>query len=134
MDEERVKSTETISKPPPYGGLLRVWHALFYSLSGLNHAVRHETAFKQEVGLGLVLTFIAVLLPISAILKLQLVSSHLIVLIVELLNTAIESIVDKASPEYHELAKQAKDMGSAAVLVACVYVLTCWGVALYQLI
>lgn len=114
--------------------MLRIWHALFYSLSGLHHALRHESAFKQEAGLAVVLTLIAVFLPIPAILKLQLVSSHFIVLIVELLNTAIESIVDKASPEYHQLAKQAKDMGSAAVLVAIIYVLVCWGVAFYLLI
>lgn len=131
MPTARSSPASSRHKPPVRTGLARIWHALFYSLSGLRYAATHESAFRQEVVLAVVLSIVAVLAPIETSLRLILVSSHLLVLIVELLNTAIEAVVDKASPEFHDLAKQAKDMASAAVLLAITGSLICWGVALH---
>lgn len=117
-------------KPTPKKGAKRVWHAFQYSLSGINHAFRHEAAFKEEVLLLLPLTIVALALPFDSLIKILLISVHLFILIVELLNTGIEAVVDKASPEFHDLAKQAKDMGSAAVLLSFLMLIICWGYAI----
>ena len=121
-----------MQRPPAYTGLARVWHALFYSLSGLRHALREESAFRQEAVLIGVLTGFALWLPISRATFLSLVLAQLLVLIVELLNSSIESVVDKVSPEFHVLAKNAKDMGSAAVLLSLLYLGLCWSLAIYE--
>ncbi|PLX82415.1 MAG: diacylglycerol kinase [Desulfuromonas sp.] len=122
------------SKPTPKSGLERVWKALFYSLSGLRHALTKESAFQQEFVLAVVLTALALALPLPGLLKLLLILCHLGVMIVELLNSGLEAIVDKASPEYHELAKQAKDMGSAAVLLSLAGAAATWGYSLITLL
>ena len=90
-------------------------------------AYRGEDAFRQEVLLAVVLIPIALLSPVSAIAKALLIGSVLLVLIVELLNSAIEAVTDRVSIEDHVLAKQAKDMGSAAVLVSLVLLAAVWG-------
>lgn len=105
-------------KPQPVTGISRIWRALFYSLSGLRLAFRDEAAFRQELLLVSVLTIACLLLPLEHWLKVMILTSHVVVLIVELLNTAVESIVDMASPEFHPDAKKAKDTGSSAVLLA----------------
>jgi len=112
-------------------GLARIWAALFHSLDGFSAALRHEDAFRQEVVLALVLIPLALAMHVSGLAKALMVGSVLLVLIVELLNSAIESLTDRVSLENHELAKRAKDMGSAAVMVSLVNVPVVWGLALF---
>jgi len=112
-------------------GLARIWAALFHSLDGFSAALRHEDAFRQEVVLALVLIPLALAMHVSGLAKALMVGSVLLVLIVELLNSAIESLTDRVSLENHELSKRAKDMGSAAVMVSLVNVPVVWGLALF---
>ena len=107
-------------------GLRRIWNALFYSLDGLKAAYRHEDAFRQEVWLAVVLIPLALFLPASGPGKALMIASVLMVLIVELLNSAIEATVDRVSLEHHRLAKRAKDIGSAAVLFSLINVVVVW--------
>lgn len=106
--------------------LTRVWNALLYSLDGLSAAFRHEHAFRQEVLLALILIPIAVHTPATGAGKALMVASVLLVLIVELLNSGIEAVTDRISLEDHVLAKRAKDMGSAAVMIALINVPVVW--------
>ncbi|MGD2140364.1 MAG: diacylglycerol kinase [Burkholderiales bacterium] len=112
-------------------GLRRIWNALFYSIDGLAAAFRHEDAFRQEALLALVLIPIAMFVPATGTGKALMIASVLLVLVVELLNSAIEAAVDRISLENHRLAKRAKDIGSAAVLVALVNVVAVWGLVLF---
>ena len=107
-------------------GLRRVWNAFNYSLAGLRAAYLCEDAFRQEVWLALLLIPTACLLPVPWLGRGLMIASVLLVLIVELLNSAIEAVVDRVSLENHRLAKRAKDIGSAAVLVALFNVLAVW--------
>ncbi len=107
-------------------GWRRIWNALHYSMAGLKAAYRCEDAFRQEVWLALVLIPLAFALPVSGTARALMVASVLLVLIVELLNSAIEAVVDRVSLENHRLAKRAKDIGSAAVLIALLLVATVW--------
>ena len=120
-------------KPTPALGLERIYKALGYSLSGLKLAFRGEAAFRQELALVMVLSTICVILAVPVWLKVLILSSHVLVLIVELLNTAIESIVDLASPEFHADAKKAKDTGSCAVLFSLLLTGALWCYAIYLL-
>ncbi|MBA2690544.1 MAG: diacylglycerol kinase [Burkholderiales bacterium] len=119
-------------KPPHKGkrGLVRVWRACGYALSGLAAAFRHEDAFRQEAVLAAILIPVAFLTPSAPLAKALLVASVLLVLIVELLNSALEAAVDRISLESHVLAKRAKDIGSAAVFLSLVNLLVVWGVVL----
>jgi diacylglycerol kinase (ATP) len=112
------------------GVFARLWNALFYSLDGLSAAFRHEDAFRQEVLMALVLVPIALHMPASGIGRALMVASVLLVLIIELLNSAIEAVTDRISLEDHVLAKRAKDMGSAAVLIALINVPVVWTLVL----
>jgi len=107
-------------------GLRRVWNAFHYSLAGLAAAYRHEDAFRQESLLAAVLVPLALFLPVAGIGKALMVASVLLVIIVELINSAVEATVDRISLENHRLAKRAKDIGSAAVLIALINVLVVW--------
>jgi diacylglycerol kinase (ATP) len=107
-------------------GLKRVWNALFYSLAGLRAAFRHEDAFRQEVLLACILIPAATLLPAPGVGKALMIASVLLVLIVELLNSAVEAAVDHTSLDQHKLAKRAKDIGSAAVLLSLLNVALVW--------
>jgi diacylglycerol kinase (ATP) len=107
-------------------GLKRVWSALFYSLAGLRAAIRHEDAFRQEVLLAIMLIPTALFMPVSAVGKALMIASVLLVLIVELLNSAVEAAVDHTSLDHHQLAKRAKDIGSAAVLLSLLNVVSVW--------
>ena len=111
-------------------GFARVWNALFYSVAGLKAAYRHEDAFRQEVWLAALLIPLALWLPASGAGHALMVGSVLLVLVVELVNSAIEAAVDRISLENHRLAKRAKDIGSAAVLVALVNVTATWALIL----
>lgn len=111
-------------------GVERLRRAFFYSVEGLSAAYRNEDAFRQEVLLTLLLVPAALLTPVSGTAKALLIGSVLLVLVVELLNSAIEAVTDRISIEDHVLAKQAKDMGSAAVLVALVMLAVVWALVL----
>ena len=113
-------------------GLLRIWRALFYSLAGLRSAWSAESAFRQEVTLATVLIPIALLVPASLTQKAMLVGAVMLVLITELLNSAVESAVDRISLEKHALAKRAKDIGSAAVFVALLNLGLVWTLVLAE--
>ena len=107
-------------------GLQRLINATRYSFAGLAAAARNEDAFRQELILAAVLVPLGLWLGRTGFEKALLVSSVLLVLIVELLNSAIEATVDRISLEDHSLAKRAKDIGSAAVMVALVNVVIVW--------
>jgi diacylglycerol kinase (ATP) len=107
-------------------GLRRIWNAFFYSLEGLRAAFRHEDAFRQEVLLAALLIPTVFFLPASGLGKALMIGAVLLVLIVELLNSAVEAAVDRISLENHQLAKRAKDIGSAAVFIALVNVPVVW--------
>jgi diacylglycerol kinase (ATP) len=111
-------------------GLKRIYSAFFYSLAGLRTAIRSEHAFRQELVVFVAGTIAALLLPVSAFQKLVLIGSMVIVLIVELINSAIEAVVDRVSLERHPLSKNAKDFGSAAVLLASLLSGATWAVVL----
>ncbi len=112
-------------------GLKRVCNAFFYSMDGLRAAFRHEDAFRQEMLLAALLIPSALLLPVSGTGKALMIAVVLLVLIVELLNSAVEAAVDRISLDNHELAKRAKDIGSAAVFLALVNVPVVWGLVLF---
>lgn len=107
-------------------GLARIIAAAGYSRAGLRSAWRHEAAFRQEACLAVILVPAAFWVGQGAVQRVLLLGSCLLVLIVELLNSAIEAVVDRVSSERHELAARAKDMGSAAVFVSLVLVVCTW--------
>ena len=107
-------------------GLRRIWNALFYSLDGFAAAFKHEDAFRLEVLLALILIPLALSMNVSGVGKTLMVGSVLLVLIVELLNSAIEAVTDRISLEDHVLAKRAKDFGSAAVMISLINVAVVW--------
>ena len=107
-------------------GLRRILNAAGYSWAGLAAAFKHENAFQQEVFLALVLVPLALFLGETGIERGLMIGAVLIVLIVELLNSAIEAAVDRISLENHQLIKRAKDMGSAAVMIALINVVVIW--------
>ena len=111
-------------------GLRRILNAFGYSLAGLSAAYRCEDAFRQEVWLAVLLVPLALWLPASGVGHALMAGSVLLVLIVELLNSAIEAAVDRVSLENHRLAKRAKDIGSAAVFIALGNVLLVWACVL----
>jgi len=111
-------------------GPTHVWHATLIALAGLRAAWQHEEAFRQEVLIAAVAVTVALLSSVDGIGKALMVASILLVLIVELLNSAIEAAVDHASLEFHLLAKRAKDIASAAVLASIVNALVVWGLVL----
>ena len=107
-------------------GLQRIWRATFYSAAGFRAALKHEHAFRQELFLCAVLLPFALWLPLIAMERAILIASLLLVLIVELLNSAIEAIVDRVSLDRHDLSKRAKDLGSAAVFLSLTMVVVTW--------
>ena len=111
-------------------GLARLYNALRWSLAGFGSALRHEEAFRQELALSLLLTPVALWLGDGGIERALLIGSLLVVLITELLNTAVESVVDRIGPDLHALSKRAKDIGSAAVFLSLVNVAVTWGLVL----
>ena len=112
-------------------GLSRVWHAFGYSLAGLR-AGWQETAFRQEAIASIVLLPAAVWLGRTWVEAALLAGTVVLVMIVELLNTGIETAIDRIGPEWHDLSKRAKDMGSAAVLLSLVLCAGTWALALYH--
>lgn len=115
-------------------GLGRIWRAFLYSLEGLKAAWTHEHAFRQELALAIVLVPVAVWVDVPPLERALLFCAMLLVLIVELLNSSIEAVVDRFGPEIHELAKRAKDIGSAAVFLADIVFLILWGTILWPVV
>lgn len=113
------------------GGSGRLLAATRNSWQGLKFAWRLEAAFRQEMLLVVLLLPIALLLPLTAIERVLLIVSLLLVLIVELLNSAVEAVVDRVSLDYHELSGRAKDIGSAAVLLSLLLLVCTWGLILW---
>lgn len=122
MKTDQVKKT----------GLIRIWNAFKYSLDGLTASFKDEAAFRQELGLCLVMVPLAVIAPFSLTYKAVLIFSMILVLVVELLNTAIEALTDLCTEEIHPMAKKAKDCGSAAVLVSLLLSGSLWILGLYD--
>lgn len=107
-------------------GLRRLLNAFGYSLQGFRAAWQNEAAFREEAILTIVLTPVALLLPVTGLEKLLLILSLLLLVLVELLNSAVEAVVDRIGPEIHPLSGRAKDLGSAAVLIACLILGLTW--------
>src|SRR5574343_1520829 len=112
-------------------GLTRLINALGYSRDGLGAAWKNEAAFREEVLLAVITIPLAIYLGKTGVDRALMVGSILLILIVEILNSALEAVVDKASPEKSELAKRAKDMGSAAVLLSLVNAAAVWACILW---
>lgn len=111
-------------------GLSRVWHALFYSLAGLR-AGWGETAFRQEAMASFVLVPLAFWVGRGWVETALLIGTVVLVMVVELLNTGIETAIDRIGPEWHALSKRAKDMGSAAVLLSLLLCAGTWAAAVW---
>ncbi len=125
---------QPVSQFKSKSGLRRVFAAFFYSLDGFRAAWRHEHAFRQELMIAVPGIIVALLLPVSRLEKLALIASLVLVLIVELLNSAIEAVVDRVSLDRHSLSKNAKDLGSAAVMLSVLLAAGTWGVLLWPLL
>ncbi len=124
--------SEPVSEFKSKSGLGRILPAMGYAIAGIKAAWRHEHAFRQEMVMVIILTITALALPISAFQKMFLIALLVFVLIVELINSAIEAVVDRVSLERHPLAKNAKDMGSAAVMLSIFMCGACWIVVLFN--
>jgi diacylglycerol kinase (ATP) len=107
-------------------GFTRAWHAAKNSWCGLEYAFLEESAFRQELTLLTLFTPIALLLPIGYLEKALLISSLVMVLVVELLNSSVEAAIDRISFEHHDLSKRAKDFGSAAVMLTLMIAIFIW--------
>jgi len=107
-------------------GLVRLWNALGYSRDGIAAAWKTEAAFREELLLAAIAIPLAFYLGQTGVDRALMVGSIILILIVEILNSAVEAVVDKASPEKHELGKRAKDMGSAAVLFSLINAAVIW--------
>lgn len=112
-------------------GLTRLFKAAFYSYKGFVSAYRYEASFRQEVFFALVTIPLAFWLDVSKLERIAMVGVVIVVLIVELLNTAVEAVVDRVGYEKHELAGRAKDMGSAAVFMSLMLWAYVWGSILF---
>jgi len=128
-----------MQNPEPYGeamkskgGLARIFNALRYTWDGLRAAAKHEEAFKQELIVVVPLSIAAWFIPVTLPERALLFAVLQLILIVELINSAIEANTDHISLERHPLAKRAKDMGSAAVFLTIVIAVALWGTILWQ--
>jgi len=113
-------------RPPAATGIDRVIKAASYSWQGIQYAFRNEAAFRQESVLLAIAVVTAIISDTSITHKILLISSVTFVLVVEIINSAIEAVVDRFGEEFHPLSKAAKDMGSAAVLIALILAAIIW--------
>lgn len=111
---------------PDNTGIMRAIRAARFSAQGFVHAWRHESAFRQELTVAVILTPLAFWLGQTTYERVLLIGCLLVVLIVELLNSAVEAAIDRVGEEHHELSGRAKDLGSAAVFVSLTLVLLVW--------
>jgi len=132
----RAESAVGAAESPFKGktGIARIVQAFFNSLAGLGDAWRHESAFRQEILLASVLLPAAFAAPVTGPERALLVASVLLVLVVELLNSSVEAAIDRISLDRHQLSRRAKDLGSAAVLVALVLLAVVWAIVLLPLL
>ncbi len=107
-------------------GITRAFRAAVNSWNGLVFAIREESAFRQELTLTCILIPISMLLPVNTVEHIVLISSVILVLIVELLNSSVEAAIDRISFEKHDLSQRAKDFGSAAVMLALILCFFSW--------
>jgi diacylglycerol kinase (ATP) len=114
------------------GGIRRIWNAALYSIAGIRIAWKNEAAFRQELVLCLVMVPVAFWVGDNAAERSLLVGTCLLVLVVELMNSAIESVVDRIGADRHQLSGRAKDMGSAAVFISLWLAVVCWGLVIYE--
>lgn len=113
-------------------GLKRILVAFKYSFDGFKSAFKSEAAFRQDCLVFIIGTIIALLLALPLWQKALLIASLLLILLMELVNTAIETVIDRISQEYHELSKKAKDIGSLLVLLSFTNAILIWGCFLYE--
>lgn len=114
------------SGKPGNGGIKRIIKATGYSIQGLRAAFKHETAIRQEILLLLISIILAIMFDVSVIERILMIGVVVLVLMIELVNSAIEAVVDRIGVEHHELSGRAKDIGSAAVMVALVFATFTW--------
>ena len=126
-----INQEQPVSEFKSKSGLKRILSALGYSIAGFKSAWRMEHAFRQELFVVVIATIAAFLLPVVAWQKLLLIGVFVLVLIVELINSAIEAVVDRVSLERNPLSKNAKDFGSAAVLLTLLLAAATWLVILW---
>ncbi len=128
--EQTMKQEKIIKRT----GVQRIMYTAVYSYNGFKWLVKNEAAFQQELMLLVPLTVIAFMLPISAVETVLLLLSMLFVLFAEMVNTAIEAIVDRIGLEYHTLSGVAKNIGSALVLLSMIMCFMVWGMIIWPLI
>lgn len=114
------------SGKPGNGGIKRIIKATGYSIQGLRAAFKHEAAIRQEILLLLISLILAIMFDVSVIERILMIGVVVLVLMIELVNSAIEAVVDRIGVEHHELSGRAKDIGSAAVMVALVFATFTW--------
>ncbi len=127
-DHPQTESRQIHSEFKSKSGLKRIFSAFFYSVDGFRTAWKYEHAFRQELMVAVPGIVVASLLPVTALEKLLLIGVLVLVLVVELINSAIEAVVDRVSLDRNPLSKNAKDLGSAAVMLAFAFALVTWGV------
>ncbi len=133
-DIQQPESRQVQSEFKSKSGVKRIFSAFFYSMDGFRAAWKYEHAFRQELMIAVPGIVIALLLPVSVLEKLALVGVLVLVLVVELINSAIEAVVDRVSLDRNPLSKNAKDLGSAAVLLSFLFALVTWGAILLPLL
>lgn len=116
---------------PGYTGVIRIWKATFNSLKGIASAWRYEAAFRQEALLCAILVPVALMIEATLAERVLLLMSLFILVITELLNSAIEAVVDRIGAEFHELSGRAKDLASAAVFFALLLLAVTWTAILF---
>ncbi|WON76628.1 diacylglycerol kinase [Serratia sp. UGAL515B_01] len=112
-------------------GLKRIVKAVGYSYKGLSAAWHNEASFRQELVVAVLAIILAIWLDVGAVARILLIGSVMLVMIIEILNSAIEAVVDRVGADYHELSGRAKDMGSAAVSLTIILALFVWGSVLW---
>lgn len=125
-----ITSDQGILMKPQKTGIKRIIDATVYSIQGLKAAWINEAAFRQEISGVIALVIVAFFLPVTPIELALMIASLLLVVIVELLNSAIETVVDRIGDEWHELSGRAKDIGSAAVFVSLILAFSVWAIIL----
>jgi diacylglycerol kinase (ATP) len=129
-----IDQEHPVSEFKSKGGWQRILGAWINSIAGMQQAWRNEHAFRQELFLAVPACVVAFMLPLAALEKLLLIGVLVLVLIMELINSAIEAVVDRVSLERHPLSKDAKDFGSAAVLLSLLLALGTWAVVVWPLL
>lgn len=130
MNNQHYQISEFKSK----SGIKRIFSAFFYSVDGFRTAWKCEHAFRQELMIAVPGIIIALLIPVSGLERIALIAVLVQVLIIELLNSAVEAVVDRVSLDKNPLSKNAKDLGSAAVMLAFLLAMVTWGIIVIPLL